>query len=310
MFYGGFFGRKGMWPRLLDTNTSIFWSQADFFHRPWEAEYVHQLADHGIKTNYRFGLWHKFQNGEIAWNTSVVDLYYNASLMELMEGEIDWQFSYLNPDKIWAVTLSEEEPMHAYYHFWSQETFEKYNNSYHSETGFWLRWKSGSAFFETGPEQIVLDDWLSEKFVWVFNHLHDFIKSKWPHLLVFQFVHAPWPGATPVWVGGIDVSDLKADAYMSDLYYYEVYDNPFWLYEFVRQAKSTYDKEYHLHLWGEEAISEGGAAGGFEHLRRNAWLAYLAGVDVIGWFVWHYMHGHLWEREDTLGKSCLRQNCS
>ena len=130
MFYGGFFGRQGLWPRLLDTNTSIFWSQGDFQHIPWEGEDIHQLANHGIKINYRFGLWHKFQNGELAWNTSVVDLYYNASLMELMEWEIDWQFSYLNPDKIWAVTLSEEEPMHAYYHFWRQETFEKYNDTY------------------------------------------------------------------------------------------------------------------------------------------------------------------------------------
>ncbi len=207
MFYGGGFSSQGLWRRLLDTNTSIFWSQGDFQHRPWEGEDINQLADQGIKINYRFGLWHKFENGEIAWNTSVVDLYYNASLMELMEREIDWQLSYLNVDKIWAVTLSEEEPMHAYYNFWRQEALEKYNNTYHSEEGFWLRWKDSGVFFGSSSEEPVLSDWLSEKFVWVFNHLYDYIKDKWPHLRVFQFT-GPWPAAPPVFVGGINVNDL------------------------------------------------------------------------------------------------------
>ena len=246
-------------------------------------------------------MWHKFENGEVAWNTSVVDLYYNASLMELMKREIDWQLSYLDVDKIWAVTLSEEEPMHAYYHFMSQEAFEKYNDTYHSEEGFWLRWRDSGVFYESSSEVLVMDDWLSEKFVWVFNHLYDYIKGKWSNLLVFQFT-GPWPAAPPVFVGGINVNDLKADAYMADLYYYSVYDNPFWLYEFVRNAKSTFpDKEYHLHLWGVEDFPTE-QEGGFEHMRRNAWVAYLAGVDVIGWFVWHHLYGQVWERDDTFAK--------
>ena len=142
--------------------------------------------------------------------------------------------------------------MHAYYHFMSQEAFEKYNDTYHSEEDFWLRWKDSGVYFGSSSEEPVLSDWLSEKFVWVFNHLHDYIKGKWPHLRVFQFT-GPWPAAPPVFVGGINVNDLKADAYMADLYYYSVYDNPFWLYEFVRHHKSTFpDKELHLHLWGVE----------------------------------------------------------
>ncbi|MDH5689343.1 MAG: PKD domain-containing protein, partial [Candidatus Bathyarchaeota archaeon] len=297
MFYGGFFGSHGEWTKLIDTNAVIFWSQGDFQHRPWEVEDIHQLADHGVKINYRVYWWHAFHNGEIAWNTSVVDFYYNATLMKLLEEHIDWQLSQLNTDKIWAVTLSEEEPAGAFFHF-SGGKLQKYNDTYHSETGFWLR-------EEDLYGEPVLSQWLSEKFVSVYNHLYDYIKSKWPHLLVFQFVHTPWPGATPVWVGGLDVSDLKGDAYMSDLYYYDIYDNPFWLYEFIRQAKCTYPEEYHIHLWGEEPWPEGGATGGFEHIRRNAWAAYLAGVDAIGWFNWHYVYGHPWEREDTLGKRLL-----
>lgn len=231
-FYGSFFERQGMWTRLLDTNISLFVSGADFQHSPWEAEDVHQLADHGVKINFRTYWWWQFYNGEIAWNTSVVDIYYNATLMELLEQQIDWQLSYLNPDKIWAVTLSEEEPAGAL-RFFAGKKLQEHNETYHSETGLWLR-------EEDLYSEPVLNNWQSEKFVSVYNHLHDYIKNKWPHVLVFQFVHTPWPGASPVWVGGLDVTDLKADAYMSDLYYFEAYDNPFWLYEFIRQAKCTF----------------------------------------------------------------------
>ena len=247
IFYGSFFETQGMWTRLLDANINLFVSGADFQHSPWEAEDVHQLADHGIKINFRTFWWWQFYNGEIAWNTSVVDFYYNASLLKLLEQYIDWEFTYLNPEKIWAVTLSEEEPGHSFLHFdQSIEALQKYNDTYHSETGFWLR--RDKLYNER--EWAVLNDWQSEKFVWVFNHLYNYIKSKWPHLLVFQFAGL-WPGGAPVWVGGIDITDLKADAYMGDGYFYEAYDNPFSLYEPIRQYKSTFpDKEYHFWLGG------------------------------------------------------------
>ena len=276
----------------------MFESGADFFHSPWEAEGVHQLADQGVKINFRIFWWWGFYNGEIAWNTSVVDLYYNASLRGLLEEYFDSTFSYLDLDKIWAVTLGEEELGYAHRYFWTPDALQRYNETYNSETGFWLR----DRYDLNRTEGLVLDEWLSEKTVWVYNHLYDYVKGKWPHLEVFQFI-GPWPGAPPVWCGGIDISDLKADAYKRDLYYYEAYDSPFWLYEYIRQTKTPFpEKEYHFWLWGEEAWTEGGLAGGFEHIRRNAWVAYLAGIDAIGWFNWHYIHGNMLEREDTLGK--------
>jgi len=297
MFYGGSF-EQDMWTRVLGTNTTMFESGADFFHNPWEAEDIHQMADQGIKINFRIFWWWGFYNGEIAWNTTVVDFYYNSTLMELLEQDVNRTLSYLDMDKIWAVTLSEEEPWYALRYFWEPATLRRYNETYHSETGFWLKDK----YAVNKTEELVLNDWLSEKIVSVFNDLYGYVKGEWPHLLVFQFI-GPTPGAPPVWTGGIDVSDLKADVYKSDLYYYDVYDSPFWLYEYIRQSKSTFpDKEYHFWLWGEEAWTEGGLAGGFEHIRRNAWVAYLAGVDAIGWFNWHYVHGNIWQREDALGK--------
>jgi hypothetical protein len=296
-FYGSSYDTPGKWIRLLNTNASIYVSSADFFHHPWQAGDLPQIADSGLKVNFRIFWWQGFHNGEITRNTSVVDLYYNASLLRLLEEHIDRQFSYLDPEKIWAVTLSEGEPGYSFRYFNTPEGRRKYNDTYHSETGFWL--KAGDL---PGGESLVFNNWMSEKWSWVFNHLYGYVKIRWPHILVFQSAEQ-WPGAPPVWIGGIDVSDVKADAFMGDLYYNEAYDNPFWFYEFVRQHKTSIpDKDYHIWLWGEEAWPEEGLAGGFEHIRRNAWVAYLAGADAIGWFNWHNIHGNILDREDSLGK--------
>jgi hypothetical protein len=196
--------------------------------------------------------------------------------------------------------LSEEEPLHAQEYFYKVESFRKYNETYNSETGFWLRESVYNTMNIT--EDVVLVNWFNEKLINVFNHIYDYIKGKWPHLIIFQFMGMT-PGAPAVFESPVDISNLKADAYMADLYYYDVYDNPFCLYEYVRNYKRAYpDKEFHIHLWGEEPWEIAGLAGGFEHLRRNAWITYLGGADAIGWFNWHYEKGTMWERDDTLGK--------
>jgi len=297
-FYGGAVDRPDYWRRLLDTDTAYFWSQGDFFHYPWEGENLMALEAEGMKINYRLYWWHSFFNGEIAWNTSVVDLYYNATLMRLLEEHIDTQLSHLDMGRVWAVTLSEEEPQGSFAHFWSPRSLERYNETFHRETGYWLR----AGYTMNESEAVMVNRWLGEKTLSVFNHIHDYVKTRWPHVVVFQFMGLA-PGAPAVYGGGLDLTDLKADAIMADLYYYDVYLNPFWLYEYVRHAKTTFmDKEYHIWLWGEEPWPEGGLAGGLEHIRRNAWIAYLAGADGVGWFNWHYVHGQLWERDDPLGK--------
>lgn len=299
-FYGGSL-QEDTWSRLLRTGVEMFESSADFQHHPWEPELVHRMADAGVKINFRLFWWWQFYNGEIAWNTSVVDLYYNETRMGLLEEFIDWQLDQLDPDKIWAVTLSEEEPGYALRYFWKPASQERYNDTYHEETGLWLK----GQYDLNRTEERTLNRWLSEKTVHVFNRLYDQVKGRWPHILVFQFMGLT-PGAPPVWGGGLDLTGLKADAFKGDLYYYNVYNNPFWLYEYVRHAKTAFpDKEYHFWIWGEEPWEEGGIAGGFEHIRRNTWVAYLAGVDAVGWFNWHYEFGVMWERDDLLGKQLI-----
>lgn len=299
-FYGGNLQRE-TWSRLLRTGVAMFESSADFQHNPWEAELVHRLADAGVRINFRLFWWWQFYNGEVAWNTSVVDLYYNETLMGLLEGFVDGQLDQLDTEKIWAVTLSEEEPGYSLRYFWTPATKRKYNHTFHEETGYWLR----GQYDLNRTEEMVLHRWLSEKTVSVFNRLYDRVKGRWPHAIVFQFI-VPSPGAPPVWGGGLDLTGLKADALKADLYYYDVYDNPFWLYEYVRHAKTTFpEKEYHLWLWGEEPLEEEGMAGGFGHIRRNAWVAYLAGVNAVGWFNWNNDLGFIWERGDVQGKQLL-----
>jgi len=300
-FYGGGLDNPDTWERLIYLNTTIFVSSGDFQHYPYEAEHIMGLADQGVNVNFRVDWWNRLWNGEVAWNTSVVDLFYNSTLMGLLEAELDWIFGFLDMDKIWAVTLSEEGPGASYWYFRTPKQLRKYNETFHSETGYWLRdWRNMNK-----TEEIILEEWLTQKNTWVFNYLYDYVKVQWPHLQVFQFIFL-FPGAPPVWVGGADLSGLKADAHMGDLYFYDVYDNPFWLYEFIRQFKTSYPElDYHIWLWGEEPWTEGGLSGGFDHALRNAWIAYLAGADGIGWFNWHYEHGWIWNREDPLGKRLI-----
>jgi len=295
-YYGGQLEEE-TWGRVLRTGTGMFESSADFQHNPGEAVLVHRLADGGVEINFRVFWWWHFYNGEVAANKSVVDLYYDEELMERLEDFIDDQLGQLDPERIYAVTLSEEEPLYALKYFWSPESQSRYNSTYHDETGLWLRGQHG---LNRNQEQ-ALNAWLSEKTVHVFNRLYDHVKARWPNVEVFQFI-TPNPGAPAVFGGGLDLTGLKSDAVKADLYYYDVYDNPFWLYEYVRHAKTVFPgKDYHIWLWGEEAWPEGGLAGGFEHIRRNAWVAYLAGADAVGWFNWHYEHGDIWGREDVLG---------
>ncbi|UCH57982.1 MAG: PKD domain-containing protein, partial [Candidatus Bathyarchaeota archaeon] len=97
------------------------------------------------------------------------------------------------------------------------------------------------------------------------------------------------------------VYELKADAFMIDVYLAGRFvledgmwrlvspwmDNPWFLYEVIRRYKTMLpDKEFHVVLWGSCTWPWEGAFGGFEHVRRNAWVAYLAGADAVGWFTW------------------------
>ena len=261
-----------------------------------EVRNLHQLADEGVKINYNLLWW-----GEPGIEGTPLDMFYNETFREQICQVIDYnidgsppdfyhglhEWKGIDPEKLWAVTLSAEEPFSSY----SWTHLAKYSDFYYEETGFQLK----SEMNET--EWHVYREWLNEKTVGVFNYLYDYVKSKWPHFKVFQFVGM----AAAAWLG-YDLAapyELKADGFMMDWYGYE----PWRLYDLIRRYKTTLpDKEFHITLWGTQSWPWEGELGGFEPIRRHAWIAYLAGADAIGWFTWHPTEGWGPFRKDPLGQ--------
>ena len=161
----------------------------------------------------------------------------------------------------------------------------------------------------------VAAEWINEKGVWAYNYLHDYVKTNWPHLLVFQYMIM-----TPVWGAADELCapyELKADGYVMDCF--SSHSFPWILYETTRRYKTVFpDKLFHLDIWGTiwDFLNEAGdglyyKVGSFEQIRRESWLSYLSGVDILGWFDWgpenndssNWKWGH--ERTDKLGRQII-----
>ena len=290
-----------------------------------DVEKLNQLADSGVKIVYSLIWW-----GEPGTEgRNALDVYYNETFRHQVEQIIDYNFDGIPPDfypknvdlswdgidpnKIWAVTLGDEEPgCYGESQFYDSlsEDIARYSDVYYDETGFQLK----PLFDMNRTEETVFWEWFIEKNVWTYNHLYDYIKAKWPHLLVYQYTFMD-----PVW-GVPEIAppyELKADGYVMDCYY--AYENPWLLYETIRRYKATFpDKRFHIILWGTiwDFFNEPGdqlyyKIGSFEDIRREAWLAYLSGTDAILWFTWapqddkgyDWRWGH--ERTDLLGRQLM-----
>ena len=282
-------------PSVMPDNVTIWWPMGP--NGVGDVENLYRFADQGVRINYRLWWWEELVAD---YPGGAPDICYNETFRKEVERVIADQLGSVDPEKLWAVTLSEEEPMNALYWYSDyydelSEALVRYSDRYYAETGFDLKPLHES----NETEGIAFLEWLNEKTVWAFNHLYDYVKSKWPHLLVFQFV-----AMAPIWIP-YDLCapyELKADGYFMDFYLYEAADDPWLLYECIRRYKTTFpDKEFHLVIWGSEPWPWEGWAGGFEHIRRNAWITYLAGADAIGWFAYHPDVGFGPHREDGLG---------
>ena len=288
------------WKSLVN-NSSVFCAmgaQDDFFDIDEEvAERVHWLADQGVRINYRVWWWNLFAPPEEQHNA--LDIYYDESYRQEAQRIIDNHFKNINPEKLWALTLSEEEPANAYR--WALDAdplpqdIAKYGDTYYQETGFELKPTSQM----NGTEHEVFFEWLNSKNVWVFNYIYDYVKSKWPHLIVFQSVSArpmDWAYCEPY--------ELKADGFHTG----SGSENPWHVYHAVRHYKTMFpDKPIHLTLSGNPMDGEADADV-FERIREQAWIAYLAGADGIGWFMQHESPPGMnygewgWYRSDELGQ--------
>lgn len=279
---------------------------------------IHALAEVGIKVMHIEGWW-----SDIVSNP--IDIYYNDTFKVFAKESINSslygilpsyeggpaQFAHpIDPNDIWAITLGDEEPAWLRYsdvYTTISPEIAKYNDTYYSETGHSLK----PIYEMNTTESWTFIEWLNEKTVWVYNYMHDYVKSQVPHALVFQYMMMP-----PIWGKADSLCapyELKADGHAMDCFYAR--DNPWLMHEGVRLYKTSLpDKPLHWDIWGTiwDFLNEAGDGyyfkeGSYEQIRQETWISYVSGVDVLGYFTWapqnndsytwHWGH----ERTDIMG---------
>lgn len=288
-----------------------------------DARLIHELAQAGIKIIH----------GEGWWNNNVsnpLDIYYNETIRTFAKEAINEslygilpsyaggpeQFAYpIAKDDIWAICLGDEEPA------WLRQSeiygsvspqIGQYNATYNDETGFYMK----PIYGMNDSERYTFIEWLNEKTIWVYNYMYDYVKSQVPHALIMQYVMMP-----PIWGLSDELCsayELKAEIHAMDCYY--AFDNPWLLHEGIRLYKTSIpNKPLHWDLWGTiwDFLNEAGDGeyykiGSFEQIRRETWVSYLSGADVIGYFDWapENNDSYVWKfghaRTDNLGRQIWR----
>ncbi len=271
---------------------------------------MHILAEAGIKIVHTESWWNDTVNNPL-------DIYYNETFRTYAKGVLNFSLgltgetAVIDTDDLWAVTLGDEEPAWIHYvDIFSSLSPEiaKYSDIYYAETGYQLKPIYDTNLTECG----VFVEWLNEKSVWVYNYMHDYVKSLMPHVLVFQPVMMH-----PVWGLPYELCapyELKADGYGTGCYY--AVQDPWLLYDTTRRYKTSMpESEFHMTIWGTiwDFVNEAGDGlyykeGSYEQMRRETWISYLSGADVLTWFDWGpqdnnsytWRWGH--ERTDIMGR--------
>ncbi len=239
-------------------------------------EALEWLADNGIDILYQ--IWFRHEH-----DYNILDIFYNyESCRDTVEASIDVHFDSLDPNKIWGVRLGDEEPAGGGYRWGLNEDplpedIAKYDSIYYEDTGDSL--KSPKSMNHSEHQKFF--EWANVRDTWVLNWMYDYVKTKWPHLEVFQNVFArplDWAYAEPYL--------LNADGFMYDHYSSEM--DGFWgVYNTVRYYKTIFpDIPFHMLLWGISSIpvEESDAPVDRVVFKKMAWASYLGGADGIGWF--------------------------
>lgn len=288
-----------------------------------DVQNIHALAQAGIKFMHIEGWWSEFVSNPL-------EVYYNETIRTWAKESINFSLygilpsyeggpqqvaSPIDPNDIWGITLGDEEPGwigYSDFHETVSPKIAKYNETYHSETGYYLK----PLYDMNNTERFVFTEWLCIKSNWVYNYMHDYVKSQVPHAMVFQYTMM-----VPVWGKSEEICaayELKANGHAMDCYY--ALQFPWLLYETVRRYKTSMpDKEFHFDIWGTiwDFLNEAGDGlyykeGSWEQIRRETWLSYLSGVDVLGYFDWapqnndsyDWRWGH--QRTDDFGRRLWR----
>ena len=271
---------------------------------PGDALHAQILAEAGVRVMQIIHWW----GPNI---TNPIDIYYNSTIQSYVRDEIDFNMYVFNPDHFWGIILGDEEPgWRRYIDLWETLSPEiaKYNDTYFLETGYWLKPYTQQNL----SEGFAFNEWFNEKSVWSYNFIHDYVKSKAPNVKIIQYMIMP-----PIWGIGPETCaayELKGDVFAMDCFYAQKV--PWLLYESIRRYRASMPEvSLHFDIWGTiwDFVNEGGDGltykeGSYEQIRRETWLAYLSGVDVLGWFDWapQYNSSYDWawghQREDAMGK--------
>ncbi len=288
-----------------------------------DAEYIDLMANAGVKI-IQTVLW---------WCDEVsnpLDVYYNETVQNWLKELVNYNIygtppsffppdsepaGTVNTDSLYGIIIGDEEPA------WTRindiysnvsDDIAKYNSTYHSETGFYLK-----PIYECNlTEYWSFTEWLNEKTVWTYNFIYDYLKSIIPNIRIYQYTMMP-----PVWGMSDELCapyELNGEGQIMDCYYAK--DDPWLLYETTRRYKTTLpDREFQMVIWGTiwDFINDAGDGlryheGSYEQMRQETWVSYLSGVDVLGYFDWapvnndsyYWAFGHV--REDIMGKRLWR----
>ncbi|MHA1959029.1 MAG: hypothetical protein ACW99U_02280 [Candidatus Thorarchaeota archaeon] len=303
---------------ILNSNTTIWTFNGHA--APSDVDMIHTLAEAGIKIMHIESWWGDPINNPL-------DIFYNETFRRYSKEALNFTLygtpvSYegldapsaaaIDPNDLWGVTLGDEEPAWIHYvdiYSTLSPEIAKYNETYFFETGFYLK----PALDMNRTENQVFVEWLNEKTVWVYNFLADHVREQAPNALVFQYtiMHPVWGLADEL----IAPYELEADGFAMDCFY--SWDDPWLLYETIRRYRASMpDALFHMDIWGTiwDFVNEAGdglhyTEGSYEQIRRETWISYLSGVDVLGWFDWSPQNNDsfsdwTWgpDREDTMGK--------
>ncbi|MFW9850566.1 MAG: hypothetical protein ACFFF4_15650, partial [Candidatus Thorarchaeota archaeon] len=182
---------------------------------------IDALIAAGKKFNHISGWWNETVNNPL-------DIYYNESYRNMAKAAINFSRGLpingiVNPDtatieadRIWGVTLGDEEPSWLRFSTISSSISPdilKYNDTYLAETGYVMKPLAQC----NNTEHRVFVEWMNERANWVYSYMYDYVRRLVPHAVIIQYLLM-----SPTWGISEDIGtayEVNGDYFAADCYY-------------------------------------------------------------------------------------------
>ncbi|MFW9996902.1 MAG: hypothetical protein ACFFD4_32975, partial [Candidatus Odinarchaeota archaeon] len=214
------------------------------------------LSDHGLRIQAKiFGAPH-----------SPLDLYYNETYrIQVIEDALAEFDAIIWKDLIAQVVLGDEVPTTLYN--WNMlNAITSYNDTFHAETGVWIRSK-----YDNSREKYIFENWIANRTVSGMNYVYDAFKAAYPEI---QF---GW-GTMPTYY--YEPKDLKGD-FISGGYYSGDFRYYYSLIRHAKLAKPSVPVESAI-MGNHEKNNPLSVP--FNLQEQFFWTTYFAGGDALYWF--------------------------